>query len=57
MESWQNLQFQPYTLGVMTKFEYIKQNKAMVNFPNLPYRPRPMLGNPRQTWILDATSC
>ena len=30
---------------------------AMVNFPNLPYRPRPMLGNPRQTWILDSTSC
>ena len=28
----------------------------MVNFPNLPYRPRPTLGNPRQTWILDSTS-
>ena len=35
----------------------IQQKWAMVNFPNLPYRPRPMLGNPRQTWILDSTSC
>ena len=30
---------------------------AMANVPNLPYRPRPMLGNPRQTWILDSTPC
>ena len=36
---------------------YIYRTWAMVNFPNLSYRPRPMFGNPRQTWILDFTSC
>ena len=35
----------------------IQQKWAMVNFPNLPYLPRPMLSNPRQTWILDSISC